>query len=408
METKKGFRCRVCTGCGLCPGVPAAQKEKLHVLADEISLQGESLSRALPKGKRLVTIDIGTTTVAALLYDMEGKVCDRVLTVNPQAVYGAEVISRILAAGEEQKAQELKKLITTVLENNLRRFAAKISEGETLFPVIAANTTMNYLLLGHNPEELGHAPFHAAYLDEECVEIASVKCLVMPGISAFVGADIMAGMLACEMADRAGYTLLIDLGTNGEMALGNREGIVACATAAGPAFEGGANKGMYGSDMISLLATLRREGLVDEDGALAEDYLDRGVKIGNVTVTTETIRSLQLAKAAIATGIEVLFERRGITAKEIERVVLAGGFGYYLRPEDAAEIGLLPSNLVEKTIPGGNTALLGARVYGAFSHGEALQKTDEIKNNTESINLAEMTHFRDSYLSHFAMVPFEV
>lgn len=396
---QKGLRCRVCMGCGLCPGVtgdrPVAAEgsggpEVLQVLTDS-PFAGKS-RRVSEGNERLVTADLGTTTVAMLLYGPGGTVADRYVALNPQTDYGADVISRIRAAEDAGQAGDMRRKILEVLKQGLERFRKRLAPGESLRLVLAANTTMTYLLMGWDTSELGRAPFCASRLSGAEADIAGVPCFVFPGISAFVGGDIVAGMYACGMGDRDGITLLIDLGTNGEIVLGDRTKRIACATAAGPAFEGGVNRGVWGADMVSRLAALRRTGLLDETGLLADAYFESGVRVGNVRVTQSAVRAVQLAKGAIAAGIEVLLERYGIKAEQVDKVVLAGGFGYYLRPEDAAEIGLLGQKLAGKAMAGGNTALSGAlRAGGKLLTAQvdgmhAAEEGDEGSIGTEEVN----------------------
>ena len=398
----KGLRCEICTGCGLCPGIIPADRSAggLHVLAED-AMPGERAP--LTGSRRLAVADIGTTTVAMLLYDRKGEVADRFVAVNPQTAYGADVISRIQAAADSNAAETMHRQIRDVLEQGLRRFAGRLEDGESLYLVLAGNTTMTYLLMGWDPAELGRAPFQASRLSGAKTEIGGVPCFVFPGISAFVGGDIVAGIMACGMCEREKLTLLIDLGTNGEMVLGSSKRRIACATAAGPAFEGGVNRGIWGSDMISLLARLRQEGILDRTGLLAEPYFEHGIRIGNVTVTQEAVRSLQLAKGASAAGIELLLERYGVSAGAVDRVVLAGGFGYYLRPEAAAAIGLLPEGLAGKTVTGGNTALAGALLAGRQILAEGgctglARRLAETVLQTEVLNLAKEPEFEKRYL----------
>ncbi|MCM1058399.1 MAG: ASKHA domain-containing protein [Firmicutes bacterium] len=457
----KGLRCRICMGCGLCPGVRAESlkisesrggAETLYVLTDS-PFNGEAsagkadadggkvtagpfrekdavsvreLSEASRQGIRLVTADVGTTTAAMLLYGKDGAVEDRYVALNPQAEYGADVISRIRAAEDKEKAADMRKKLREVLEQGLERFQKRLAAHEHLRMALAANTTMTYFLMGWDTSELGRAPFRASRLGSVETVIGDVPCFIFPGISAFVGGDIVAGMYASGMGDREEITLLIDLGTNGELALGNRNRRVACATAAGPAFEGGANRGVWGADMISRLAALKRAGLLDETGLLAEAYFESGIRVGNVHVTQQGVRAVQLAKGAIAAGIEVLLERYGVRAEQVDRVILAGGFGYYLKPEDAVEIGLLCPELAKKAMAGGNTALSGALRAGAWllarqesggmaggisRNGEALpgssrregqadvltQELAGLVSGTEVLNLAEEPDFEKRY-----------
>ena len=401
---KAGRRCVVCTGCGLCPGVVPenAAGRGLSVLAEE-AMQGERTP--FPDGKRLAVADIGTTTVAMLLFGRNGETEDRYLAVNPQTVYGADVLSRVRAAEEKKAADDMREKIRQVLRQGLERFRERLQEGETLYLVLAANTVMTYLLMGWDIAELGRAPFRASRLSGGETGIEGVPCFVFPGLSAFVGGDIAAGIYACGMCEREELTLLVDLGTNGEMVLGNRKRRIACATAAGPAFEGGVNRGVWGADMISLLARLRQEGILDRTGLLAEPYFEQGVRIGNVTVTRDAVRSVQLAKGAVAAGTEILLERFGVGPEAVERVILAGGFGYFLRPEAAAAIGLLPRGLASRAAAGGNTALAGALLAGKKiladgGSGRLAAQLSETVLHTEVLNLAEEQDFASRYVKH--------
>lgn len=413
----RGTRCQVCTGCGRCAG-----RAGLQVLTAQGTDEEKALPVFSPRGERLVTADIGTTTIALLLYDREGHVVTDYACVNPQTRFGADVLSRIEAARDPADAARMRGEVRAKLAAALERFQAHLQPGETLRMVLAGNTTMIYLLMGFDPAELGRAPFAASHL--EGLEIAvdtkegAVPCTVFPGLSAFVGGDIAAGMYACGMQEREEVTLLVDLGTNGEMVLGNRHRRIACATAAGPAFEGGANRGVWGADMVHLLAMLRREGIVDDTGLLEDAYFEDGILIGDVRVTQEAIRAIQLAKGAIGAGIRILMKEYGLghNPQGIDRVVLAGGFGYYLNPLDAAQIGLLPKELAEKASAGGNTALAGAlrlgrellaqepdeqntRQSGVGSGGADMAQRLGIRG-TEILNLAEHPDFEELYLQH--------
>lgn len=412
-ERTKGLRCQVCTGCGLCPGVVRENgRERIHILTEDgLGTQGLSLKNA--GNLRLIATDIGTTTIAMELLSEDGAVEDSFACLNPQAKYGADVLSRVLAAEDPEKRIEMQSMVKSALARGAERFLKCLNDGEKPCMVIAANTVMSYLLLGHDPKELGHAPFTATHLSggEFELELAkhSVHCLVLPGFSAFVGADLFAGAIACKMTEKSEVQLLVDLGTNGEILLGNRDLILATATAAGPAFEGGPAKGTFGSDLVRLVARLLEEGILDETGLLSEPYFTKGIRIGNVLLTKEAIRSLQVAKAAIQAGISVLLEQYGIAPEEISRVVLGGGFGYFLDPADAVRIGLLPASLEGKAVSGGNTALAGAKRIGACllakdgMLAEVLQ--DSSPGRVEVINLAEQKAFSEKYLAAMAFKP---
>lgn len=443
----RGTRCQICTGCGRCSGggngitvlsgggLTAFWQDRIRSCKEKRQIDGGVWAhqglQPEKKGKEgwLVAVDIGTTTIAMVLYDRGGQERDRFVTVNPQAEYGADVISRIEAAQDVSNAARMQESVRAVLEEGIARFRKSWeadASGETKEEedhreisgagadsarmIIAANTTMMYLLAGWDTQELGHAPFHASHLGIAHMRIAGLPTTLLPGLSAFVGADVLAGMYACRMAEQEEITLLVDLGTNGELVIGNRDRRIACATAAGPAFEGGATKGIWGADMVSLLARLLREGILDETGLLSEPYFEGGIRIGNVRITQQHIRQFQVAKAAVAAGIRTLTELYGLTAPEqIDRIVLAGGFGYYLKAEDAARLGLLPKALTPRVISGGNTALAGILRFGyretlseegrdSFPEGKEQLQPEEIVRRTETVNLANVPLFQEYYL----------
>ena len=432
--TQKGTRCNICTGCGRCfdggNGMRIVTEGGLLARWQEQLLAGSNLSETGAENRReesgqpkrpkagvekpkqaaarrvcpddwLIAVDIGTTTIAMVLYDPFGRKKDQLATVNPQTYAGADVLSRIQRAQDAAEARKLKDCVWKVLRQGAERFIR--TAGHSCKMVVAANTTMVYLLLGHDTGELGHAPFFASFLEKEELFFPvfagsrRLPMTVLPGLSAFVGADICAGIYAAQMAEKEEITLFIDLGTNGEMAIGNKERIIACSTAAGPAFEGGPTKGVFGADMIHLCAELCRNKLLDETGLLADPYFEDGILIGNVLVTKEAIRNLQMAKAAILVGIKTLIEQFGLSkAEEVDKVILAGGFGYFLNPADAARIGLLPSALCDKTISGGNTVLAGILRYGFDEKGG--ERLEQIKEKTEILNLAQTEAFNEKYV----------
>ena len=227
-----------------------------------------------------------------------------------------------------------------------------------------------------------------------------MRTVLMPSVSAFVGADVAAGILASKMQEAEQINLLLDLGTNGEMALGNKEKILTCATAAGPAFEGGAEKGVYGSDRIGAVAVLLEQGKIEENGYMEETnccvYQGK-----NVEVTLEQIRQLQLAKGAVRAGIEILMQKYGLKSyEEIDNVFLAGGFGFFLDAHAAAVIGLIPKELEKKVKAVGNSALAGARSFGKEYLKEKAAKRLVHTEKIESFNLAEEDEFQELYIQY--------
>lgn len=396
-----------------------------------------------------ICIDIGTTTLAALLVNLETEAdCQTAVSVNHQRAYGSDVLSRISASNSGKKweiqrciRQDLQKLIRELLQKE------KITEQQIQRIVIAGNTTMCHLLRGFSCETLGVAPFlpvDLSWMEGSAADFLGMKELdtkvvILPGISAFVGADIMAGIAKMNMHRSEGYHLLLDIGTNGEMVLGNCRHMYVTSTSAGPAFEGGniscgmasipgvishvfmeetgkagfqvigeadgENKkkqqaiGICGTGMIDLVYELRKHQMIDEHGTYSDLYFDTGYELaGKVKFTQNDIRELQMAKAAIRAGVDILVKKAGIAFDEVDNCYLAGGFGTKIDITKAAGIGLIPKELEMKTIPAGNTVLAGTKevLLGRISKEEL----EKIQTMAEVINLAEENDFEELYLSY--------
>lgn len=395
-----------------------------------------------------ICIDIGTTTLAALLVNLETEAdCQTAVSVNHQRAYGSDVLSRISASNSGKKweiqrciRQDLQKLIRELLQKE------KITEQQIQRIVIAENTTMCHLLRGFSCETLGVAPFlpvDLSWMEGSAADFLGMKELdtkvvILPGISAFVGADIMAGIAKMNMHRSEGYHLLLDIGTNGEMVLGNCRHMYVTSTSAGPAFEGGniscgmasipgvishvfmeetgkagfqvigetdgENKkqqaiGICGTGMIDLVYELREHQMIDEHGTYSDLYFDTGYELAEkVKFTQNDIRELQMAKAAIRAGVDILVKKAGITFDEVDNCYLAGGFGTKIDIKKAAGIGLIPKELEMKTIPVGNTVLAGTKevLLGRISKDEL----EKIQTMADVINLAEENDFEELYLSY--------
>ena len=395
-----------------------------------------------------ICIDIGTTTLAALLVNLETEAdCQTAVSVNHQRAYGSDVLSRISASNGGKKwemqrciRQDLQKLIRELLQKE------KITEQQIQRIVIAGNTTMCHLLRGFSCETLGVAPFlpvDLSWMEGSAADFLGMKELdtkvvILPGISAFVGADIMAGIAKMNMHRSEGYHLLLDIGTNGEMVLGNCRHMYVTSTSAGPAFEGGniscgmasipgvishvfmeetgkagfqvigetdgENKkqqaiGICGTGMIDLVYELREHQMIDEHGTYSDLYFDTGYELAEkVKFTQNDIRELQMAKAAIRAGVDILVKKAGITFDEVDDCYLAGGFGTKIDIKKAAGIGLIPKELEMKTIPAGNTVLAGTKevLLGKISKEEL----EKIQTMADVINLAEENDFEELYLSY--------
>lgn len=383
----------------------------------------------------LVAVDLGTTTIAMQMFSLEsGKLIDTYCEMNPQRIYGADVLSRIQASCDGNR-EELRSLVREVLKRGVDKFAKTLEQSaarrntsdgmESMRYIkcicLAGNTTMEHLLMGYDVSGLGVSPFVPVTLGLQKSEMMGIPLYLMPGISAFVGGDIAAGLYSLGLLDetagsaQSGATLFIDLGTNGEMALILEGRMIVTATAAGPAFEG--RGGVIGTDMIAVTAMLKRQGIVDDTGLMREPYFSEGVTVyrngsarmelltgvqaveGLVcSLTNKDIRALQMAKAAVRAGMEVLWKKSG--EPPINKVYLAGGFGYYLDVDAAFEIGLLPESLRGRVRAVGNTALAGAGQIGKrLCEGSLDEKQLESRlASAESVNLAEQEEFEGLYM----------
>lgn len=415
--------------CGKCRvpvnGVPRLACRVYPADGDTVTLPesagGAILTRTLPPpacqpGRTgcAAAVDLGTTTVVARLYDLaSGAELATESGWNAQAPYGADVISRIQytleqPGGLQELSQRSREQVWALIERALARCGR---EADTLLEItLVGNTVMQHLFAGYSVRGIAAAPFQPETLFDasETVTLHGVPVHFAPCVAGYVGGDITAGLLAAGLAELPGEHLFLDIGTNGEMALGGRGGFTCCAVASGPAFEGagiscgmpgvdgavsrvqydrgfvydviggGVPKGLCGSGLLDLTAVLLRLGAIAPGGRLlppeqAPAALRRHLTHdadGNgcflltpeVSLTAADVRNLQLAKAAVAAGIRVLLQQRGLTPEQLDGVYLAGGFGSYLDPESAAAIGMLPRACAGKLHTLGNTALAGAAV----------------------------------------------
>lgn len=354
---------------------------------------GSKETTASYERQEMAIADLGTTTIAMEWYGGEGVKRGEYVCANPQRIFGTDVISRIQTAENPMLRRQMQQLVRQTLAEGLSHFRQQGGRPEKL--VIAGNTTMIYLLKGHDPAPLGAAPFTAEYLAEETLVVGGTTAVTLPGLSAFIGGDIVAGIVACGMDRTQEVTLLVDLGTNGELALGCKDRIICCSTAAGPAFEGGGD--IWGADMASLTARLLKLGLVDETGLLAEPYFEQGITISDMRITQGQIRQFQMAKAAICAGIHILADTYGLAdLGQVRKVYLAGGFGYFLDVEAAVALGLLPAELSGRVSAAGNTALAGAWLYAM--EPEVSERMADLRHRAQVINLAEQEDFGAKYI----------
>ena len=406
------------------------RKENVTVLT---SGQGSTLE---PDGTHIYTaaIDIGTTTLVAFLLDgRSGRVLSTASAVNPQTQYGADVISRIEAA-LAHSGKPLQQAILPALGQLLAQLAADagISTKEITLVSLAGNTAMHHLLLGIDPRPLVTPPYMPAV--REAMELPAAPLLpihpegtlrILPNIAGFVGADTVACMTAVGFDRLRELTLMIDIGTNGEMVLGDHRRRIACSTAAGPAFEGakismgmrgsdgaidhvwledgqlryhvlgdGEALGLCGSGLLDLVACLLELELLDESGRLTETQFT--IPGTAVTLTQRDVREVQLAKAAIRAGIELMCSHLGTAPEDIRCVLLAGAFGNYLDPRSACRIGMIPPVLLERIRPIGNAAGEGAK-HCAVSAG-AYEYSKQLAAGTEFLELASRPEFQDCFV----------
>lgn len=391
-----------------------------------------------------VAVDIGTTTIAMSLTGGEsGKVFRTVTSVNSQRAYGADVISRIQASVDGKK-EVLKNSIQKDLQDSIDKLLKETGvSGEDVGKiVIGGNTTMGHLLMGYDCDTLGVYPFTPVNIDfikgTEGIlgtdRFGKKEVILLPGISTYVGGDIVSGMYAYDFTEKEDVCMFIDLGTNGEMGIGNKEKILVTSTAAGPAFEGGnitwgmgsvpgaicsvklegteaevktirdeAPQGICGTGVVETAAELVREEIVDETGALDEDYFDDGFPLAKtpdgkeIVFTQKDVREIQLAKAAVRAGVETLLLRYGIKKEEVSKVYLAGGFGYKLNTDKAIAIGMIPEEWADRIVAVGNSSLSGACKYLKDENGD--KTIEKLVSISEEINLSADKEFNEFYMN---------
>ena len=370
-------------------------------------------------------VDIGTTTVAVKLYDLKSGVClGEAGLLNPQTSVAADVMGRIGAAmngeGERMRAQ-ITGAITDLLEKACREGGVPPKAVESM--VVTGNTTMLYLLTGQNPEALSHAPFQADRLFDETVSLIGRQAYLPRCMHAFVGADITCAVLASGLCEQDQTALLCDAGTNGELALWHGGELLVTSTAAGPAFEGagiscglGSVKGaidrigvedgrmtvhtiggaraagVCGSGLIDAVAAALKLGAVDETGAMDGDDFPLA---DDVKLIPKDIRQVQLAKAAIAAGIETLIESARLTADDVTVLDIAGGFGSHMNVKSAEAIGLFPPELTPRVRVLGNAALTGAA--GMLMDRGLARKANAIAALARHIDLGGNPRFNEHY-----------
>ena len=414
----------------------------------------ENVSARRNREKYAAAFDIGTTTAAGyLLRVSDGGTAALSGCTNPQVSFGADVISRISEA-----VTNVTGALTSCIRSAVNDLLSGMTEEAGCSPeevreiVIVGNPCMHHLFLGISPASLAAAPYHPAVYEALVRNAADLDlhaapdCSVYfpPNIAGFVGGDTVACMTALRPDLGEGWTLLLDIGTNGEIVLGCRDRIIACSAAAGPAFEGagiscgmrgsagaishvrlldgrweletvGGQKpvGICGSGLLDAAAWLLRSGQMDETGLLLDEgpvLLADGSQSGNgkaICLTQKDIRQLQLAKGAICAAVLLLCEHAGISPGQIQSVLLAGAFGSFLSPDSACRIGLIPQELSGRVRAVGNAAGTGACMMALDP--EKRQAAQMLASRTEYVELASLPQFQDVFVEsmEFPVIPDE-
>lgn len=441
--------------------IPAAQD---GTAKGNISLPADFVPDRRTDARYGVAFDIGTTTVAGMLCDLrEGTVVSAASRANPQGAHGADVISRIECCMKEKLGLDTLQDAVVGCLNDIAEELEKSSgakRSELSCAVAVGNTTMTHILLGVDPQSLARSPFRPVFLAHEPVGARSVglklalgaRLATLPNIAGHVGADITAAILSSRIMDSQNPAMLIDIGTNGEMAFVKNGRLLVCSTAAGPAFEGacigcgmraapgaiirtelidgrfivtsedGARPvGICGSGLIDIVALLLDHHVINGSGRLLspEKAREKGAPEalaarirpeGRVnafvlyeddehalTLSQKDIREVQLAKAAVAAGMKLLMKELEITPGDLSRVMLAGAFGSHIRAKSALRLGLLPDVPEQKVVQLGNAAGAGA-CMALLSRGEAA-RAQELARAAEHVELASHPDFQGAFIS---------
>lgn len=389
-----------------------------------------------------VALDIGTTTLAAALVDPDsGAVLKTASSLNPEAPFGADVMSRIVAC-REGKLTLMQSLLISEISSLMKKLIGEKGRISRLYAV--GNPTMMHIFLGISPEGMGQYPFTPAFTSTEyrkgsALSLPCEEVVVLPCASAFIGSDVMAGAYYIGMAHTEKNVVLFDIGTNGEIFFSDGKRLYAASCAAGPALEGarissgmggvgGAVSsvrkvdgvyryttvedkeaiGICGAGLCDLVAVLLDEGIIDEGGYLEDTYRLTGVHEAEgkqaplaptaVTLTAGDVRELQLAKSALRAGLETLLHEANATSSSLSALYLAGGLGYYLSPESARRIGMLSDGISRVIQPVGNAALLGA--VKALCEDGAIEDIEALCRRVTTVDLNQSAVFSDLFMEY--------
>jgi uncharacterized 2Fe-2S/4Fe-4S cluster protein (DUF4445 family) len=407
-----------------------------------ITVHGEKEIISVEPGNTLdrnfgLAVDVGTTTLVMELVDSDsGRTLDMEAALNPQSKRGADVISRITYALDDPKnAAELRELIIGALNGMIRHLLVRnrVAPSSVYEIVISGNTAMSHFLLGLPLNSLATAPYHAVY---SCLPALSAretglatyplgKVYFSPNIRSFVGGDIASGLLASRLASKRGNFLFIDLGTNGEIVLKAGRRLVTTSTAAGPAFEGmsiscgmpalsgaiykaehngvlkvqtlgnGPAKGICGTGLIDLIAVFLARGEIEPRGAIRNR--EKKIRVaGQIVLTQEDVRQLQLACAAVKAGVRMILEGNDLAVEDLSGVYIAGAFGSYLNIHNSQALGLLPRMDERRIVFIGNSSLAGARLLLVAK--EERDKVESMVRKIRYVSLASDRRFQDYFI----------
>ncbi len=391
-----------------------------------------------------LAVDVGTTTLVMDLVNLDsGKTLDTEAALNSQVKRGADVISRIAYAfGDAAKAAELRDLVLDALNRMIGRllFRNRLDPSSIYEIVISGNTAMSHLLLGAPVETLATAPYHALFSRIPAMPAAEAgfqvnpegRTYFSPNIRSFVGGDIASGLVASRLARKRGRFLLIDLGTNGEIILKTGRDLIATSTAAGPAFEGmnissgmpalpgaiykaedggelkistlggGAPRGICGTGLIDLIAISLARGEMSSRGAIQNEA--KKIRVASdIALTQDDVRQMQLACAAVKSGLRMMLEDNGLTVNDLDGIYIAGAFGNYLNIQNSMSLGLLPRLDQHRLIFIGNSSLAGARLL-LLSKKER-DRVEALIQRIAFVSLASNPGFQDRFIQALEFKP---
>ncbi len=384
-----------------------------------------------------IAVDLGTTTLVVQLVDRRTGAIQGVRTaLNPQAQYGSDLMTRIEYALSDDGQQQLCRLLRQSIYGIIRDIieSSAIDMSEVAIISIVGNTAMHHLFCGIDIAPLSVFPFEPVNdglmrfsPDDLGWDLSSnTDIRFLPSIGGFVGSDLLAGIMAVDMAHKSQITALIDLGTNGEIIVGNQDRILCASTAAGPAFEGGriskgmrastgaiyqvnpvgdslkckvightAPIGICGSGLVDAVSACLENGMIDDYGRFTNGEKSIVLQLP-VSLTQKDVRELQLAKGAIAAGLVILIEQLDLTIDDIDHLYLAGAFGNTINSLSASRIGLFGCS-PDKVVPAGNTALIGAKMSLFSDAGDKSDYTDILKR-CEHVALSGNARFQEVFV----------